>query len=101
MLHRLQLLANIASAEERWEAARDNILKGVEFARTAKIDGLLWQLLGELARVEAKLGHADAASKADQEARGLLSRVAQTIPDEAHRTSLLRGRVASRLGLAQ
>jgi hypothetical protein len=98
-LFRLQLLASVHAAEERWTEAREGILAAVALARPQHIKGVLWQLLGELALIERKLGLSE-ASRSHAEAKSILSEISQTIPDPQHRSCLLRGRVATRLGLA-
>jgi len=99
-LARLQVIAGIDAAQERWDAARANLISAVALAREKSARGRLWRLLGELALVEDKLGSTDAASANRAEARNLLSEIAATIPDETHRRNLAQGLLATRLGLA-
>jgi hypothetical protein len=94
------VIAGIDAAQERWDAARANLISAVALAREKSARGRLWRLLGELALVEDKLGSTDAASANRAEARNLLSEIAATIPDETHRRNLAQGLLATRLGLA-
>jgi tetratricopeptide (TPR) repeat protein len=96
---RLEVLVAIDSAEGNWAAAQENIETAIKAARASDAKARLWRLLGERALIDTALGSADAAAASRSEAKALLTEIAATIPDPAHRASLLRGRLASRLGL--
>lgn len=96
----MQLLARVALLEGRGEDARTHLSHAVDLARKANMKGFLWQLLGDWAHAEEKLGNTADAARLHAEAQSVLSAVGQTVPDPQHRATLVGGRVARRLGLA-
>ena len=98
-LTQMQLLIGIDAAEQRWPSARETAAAAVALAREKNMRLFLWRLLGEQALIEQKLGLVEEASASLAAAQFLLTEIAATILDEQHRSTLLRGPVATRLGL--
>ncbi len=98
-LFALKLTAEAEAEDGQWARAREAIVAAVEMARTRSSRNQLWRLLGARAQIEAALGLNETADKTRAEARALLAEVAATVPDPQHRSGLLEGRVARKLGL--
>jgi hypothetical protein len=99
-LTRVQLLAQIETADGNHQAANDAISTAVALAREKSMRSQLWRLLGEQAIISEKTGEAQAASASKAEAKQIMAELSQTIPDERQRANFLQGRVATQLGLA-
>ncbi len=97
----LQLTASIEAEAKQWDAARTAITSAVALARERSSRNHLWRLLGQQAQIEAAAGApGPVAAKIRAEAKALLAEVAATVPDPKHRATLLEGRLAQSLGLA-
>lgn len=95
------LLARLSMAEGDQESALEAITTAAALAGESKAEGLLWRILACQAQIEENLDLEPQATEHWEAAQGLQSKIAAAIPDPAHRSALLTGRLASYLGLAR
>ena len=95
------MLAQISSAEGDPESALKAITTAATLARESNAEGLLWRILAWQARIEEGMGLEPRATEDWEAAQAARSKIAAAIPDPAHRSGFLTGRLASHLGLAR
>ena len=100
-LARRNLQARLAAAEDYPQQALEGITAASDLARQSNAEGQLWHILARQAQIEDALGRDAEASAHWDEAQALRTKIAAAIPDPAHRSAFLTGRLASHLGLVR
>ncbi len=100
-LARNVLMAELSSAEGDPASALGMITTAATLARASQAEGRLWHILALQARIEEGMGLEPQATEHWEAAQALRSKIAAAIPDPAHRSAFLTGRLASHLGLAR